>query len=189
MDIQELSAVVQSQIVPSQSYANESQSTVTSSISFSQYNQNDFSRGNVPFVIPGIKSISTSQSKCLVCGSAQGRRRISLENRMDIWVRTRIFVSPGNRHCAKHIENGRLTDESLSAIKVKKAYSYLTGTEVSAFLHALTDLHLKPRKILTFDEDSGLTSGDYHMLLGVSRENFDLMMGCIKGPIKSSKNR
>jgi hypothetical protein len=145
--------------------------------------------GNVDFVIPGIKTVSSSQGRCMICGNKSGRKRISIEARLDVWIKRKLFVPAGNRTCIDHLSNGKFKDEALSSIKPERSAALMTGNVVSSWIHTLTDLFAKPRKLLDFNDSAQLTNEDYRALTGVCKEDFEVLLEHCKAALKSSKNR
>jgi hypothetical protein len=145
--------------------------------------------GQVSFVIPGMKAVSASQGNCMVCGDRKGRSRVTIEARVDMWIRKRIFIPVGNRCCKHHLSDGIFKEEALNMVKLGRDSALMTGQMVATWISTLTEVLSKPRKILDFEGGSPLTNDDYEMLLGVSRVNFDTIFELCQKSVKRSRNR
>jgi hypothetical protein len=140
-------------------------------------------------LIPGIKAVHASERQCFVGGSCKGRNRVNSEERIDVWIKKRIFIPLGTRCCKHHLINGIFKEEALDMIKVGRSSALMKGQMIGTWLSTLTDVFSKPRKILDFEGGSPLTNDDYEMLLCVSRENFDKILEQCRTSVKSSENR
>jgi hypothetical protein len=115
--------------------------------------------------------------------------RLKVAARVIVWVKLRIFIPYGNRCCKIHLSDGKFKEEAMQQIKAVRGSSLMTGKMVSSWLSSITDVFSKPRRILDFELPSELTNDDYEMILGVSRANFDILIGHCQSSIKRSRNR
>jgi hypothetical protein len=178
------SVLLENQLVPN----SDGVSSVYSQSLASNYCPSLVKTGQVSFVIPGMKAVGASQGSCMVCGDKKGRSRVTIEARVDIWIRKRIFIPLGNRCCKHHLSDGIFKEEALNLIKPGPS-ALMTGQMVATWISTLTEVFSKPRMILDFEGGSPLTNDHYEMLLGVSRENFDTILELCQKSIKRSRNR
>lgn len=164
-------------------YALPGPSNISMSQSSSSVSANE---GSVKLM--GINSTKMTQNSCFLCGKKSGRSRIPATALMQAWRIRRIKIPRENRCCSEHLVNGKLTPMSLQLINPSKEYTTMSAEAVTEFIHDLTDEISKSQLAVDFNTNSNLTSDNYKLLLGITREQFDDLMTYCK-TVKSSPNR
>lgn len=129
--------------------------------------------------IPGIPSVKITESKCFICNK-KNRKKIPISARLDVWFKLKCFIPPNNRICGEHLENGIFTLECLNQIKPNRNYSLMNETTISNWITQISNLNSLQKEPLSFDKGSIYTEEDYSMMLGVSKEHFEIMYQYIK---------
>lgn len=60
-----------------------------------------------------FQRVMSTERKCFVCGSSEGRRRVTPQLGKRVFGRRRLFVTPNNRCCDAHLIKVRLFDDKL----------------------------------------------------------------------------
>jgi hypothetical protein len=97
------------------------------------------------------------------------------------WIKKKVYVSRKTRCCKSHLQNKRFTDESLAMITGKKNEVTLTDKEIVQWVNDITSEALRPGRFADFGVNSDMTSDDYKLLTGLSREEFDALHGHLSG--------
>jgi hypothetical protein len=53
----------------------------------------------------------------MVCGDKKGRSRVTIDARVDMWNRKRVYIPLGNRCCKHHLSDGIFKEEACNMIK------------------------------------------------------------------------
>lgn len=141
-------------------------------------------------ILPGVASIPSTESKCFICKKKQ-RKCIPLNARMDVWVKINVYIPPKNRTCQNHLRNSLFKDEVLPVIKSEaNAVCKMSGKEMQNWLVKIKQVVVLKKNPLNFNESmAGWDDKDVYDLLGVSIENFKILLAYIKPHLKNSKKR
>jgi len=139
-------------------------------------------------MIPGIPSIMSSQNRCCVC-MKKVRTRIPFTAILDAFVKRRIHIPPNNRCCKEHLESGRFNDASLLKMKIENKDSFLTGKYVAKWMTLMANHCVRSQRTLDFCGDKQYEECVYKMMLGVGKDDFELLHNECKGKFRNSKNR
>jgi len=147
-------------------------------------------RGEVPMILPGILSVPTSESRCFICQSKEGRSRIPNSARIDLFIRARIHIPEKNRVCKLHLLQGYFTEEAKTFIKATKPDTEVNGQQVSKWLNELADRLIQPRRPIDFNLPSQLTEGDFKLLTGIGEAAFNHLLEVLReSKMRESGNR
>lgn len=132
--------------------------------------------------IPGIPSVKITENKCFICNK-KSRRKIPISARLDVWLKLKVFIPPNNRICTNHLEFGIFLEECLNTIQPMRNYSLMNESTISKWILQITDLVAVRQAPLNFDKESVYTEEDYSMMLGVSKEQFEILLEFVKKDI------
>lgn len=113
----------------------------------------------------------TSEAKCIVCKSPNGRFRITPEARLQAFIDTSILIGPNSRSCTAHLQKDFLLKETALTVLETWPFSHVDAKEITEFLNNLRDKARK--KGLDFDDRSATTDNDYYRLTGLTKNQFD----------------
>lgn len=76
---------------------------------------------------------------CFICGYGQSSdlKCISLEARIQCFIRTRIFIPKNNRCCADHVIKNRLYEDQCQNLRIVSRTSEIETNELSRFVDQL----------------------------------------------------
>ena len=57
--------------------------------------------------------VAASQRNCFVCGSSNGRIRLTKDVKASAWAFKEIYIPPKNRLCKHHIQGSHLSQEAI----------------------------------------------------------------------------
>jgi hypothetical protein len=142
--------------------------------------------------LPGIQSIAASQSRCCVCSDPRGRKRIPKAALSQVWIEKSIVIPHENRTCATHLVDKRFTDAALELINPTKNGVLMCDDQLTAWildLSANSQQKNSKRRRYDFENGQDVPFADYQHLVGVSKENFEILLSFIKPSVHSSNNR
>ena len=79
------------------------------------------------------------------------------------------------RCCREHLADGVFNNEALQVITSTKDGVLLSPNQVTRLLSEMTKQAKRNVGLLSFDLDSRMTSDDYEMILGVTKEQFEIL--------------
>ena len=85
------------------------------------------------------KRVMSTESQCFVCGSTQGRLRVTPQLRSQVFVKRRLFVPKSNRVCERHLVAGRLYTGDLLGLHVAAESSLLDKKDLIAYVEMLAN--------------------------------------------------
>ena len=100
-----------------------------------------------------VSSAASSHSRCFVCKNYAGRNSspfkvISNDGIIDVYVKTKIFVTFGSRCCACHLtDGGFLKEECLSQIDVFKEEKTFNKFQMECFFKSVSSSHKRTNSI------------------------------------------
>ncbi|OXA52003.1 hypothetical protein Fcan01_13830 [Folsomia candida] len=136
-----------------------------------------------------IPTVSKSERRCFICKSVTGRKRVPDSANLQVLQRHYIFIPPKNRTCASHLENNQFTNEALIQITADKQSFELSGPDITKWIAQLLKHIDNKVTILDFGKNSHIKPEDYHLLLGVTRDQFLELLEICRHHIHSSSNR
>ena len=72
---------------------------------------------NTPGELIEFAAVATSEHRCLVCHSKEGRSRVPRTATVDLFLRKQVYVrAEGVRTCAIHLEDGLFTVDAIQRI-------------------------------------------------------------------------
>ena len=115
---------------------------------------------------------------------------MSSQGRFSIFLQNEIIIPAGSRCCPEHMYQDDFTSEAVSEVKSTYDHSILNRTSILDLLRKLryVALHNEQSRIY-FDSDTALSSSDYVILTGISKENFDELHTYIKEHIHNTPAR
>ncbi|OXA46806.1 hypothetical protein Fcan01_18239 [Folsomia candida] len=142
----------------------------------------------IPVVDVPIPSVISTQSHCFVCKSPV-RTRIKKRAIIEVFIRRGILIPENNRCCREHLHGEMLKEDVLTSLVSARDSSSLTGEQVSKWMVTLRGIITEKKLPIDFSKDSRLTNSDYEMLLGVSIDNFDVLLAHCQGSVRNTANR
>ncbi|XP_021943615.1 uncharacterized protein LOC110842214 [Folsomia candida] len=136
-----------------------------------------------------IPTVSKSERRCFICKSVAGRKRVPDSAILQVLQRHYIYIPPKNRTCASHLENNQFTNEALNQITADKQSFELSGPDITKWTTQLLKHIDNKVTILDFGKNSHIKPEDYHLLLGVTRDQFLELLEICRHHIHSSSNR
>lgn len=137
-------------------------------------------------LIPGISTVSSTQCRCFICSNVK-RNRISESASKDLWISEEILVPSNSRACPKHFVDGKFTAEAKEIIRTKaKQGVHMQPVDVGKWFKRLAN---ESRGKIINVEDDKLTTEDFKLLFGISKENFEDMYATIKDHLRMSRHR
>ncbi|OXA45584.1 hypothetical protein Fcan01_19479 [Folsomia candida] len=136
-----------------------------------------------------IPTVSKSERRCFICKSVTGRKRVPDSAILQVLQRHYIYIPPKNRTCASHLENNQFTNEALIQITADKQSFELSGPDITKWIAQLLKHIDNKVTILDFGKNSHIKPEDYHLLLGVTRDQFLELLEICRHHIHSSSNR
>jgi len=136
-------------------------------------------------VVPGMLSLVATERRCCICGG-KGRSRVPLTVVVDTWMTKQVFIPPSNRCCKDHLDNGKLQKNIV--LRPQKKDAEISGTQLSKLMHGIASYFAKNKRTLDFD-CVNYDDQVYHMLLGVSKQNFEQLFKVTSKEMRNSKNR
>lgn len=143
-----------------------------------------------PSIRLAIPCTSTGHSFCFICKKPGPKLLVTPACiRFRAYILNEVFVPPGSRCCASHIQNGQLSTDAIEKIKAIKDSSYLNRTSILELLKQTRDEVLRRENTrLDFDDPASLSSHDYYNLTGLEKEQFDDLMNSVNN-IRPTKSR
>jgi len=87
----------------------------------------------------GFSTVGSTQQRCFVCKSIDGRGRVPKNACLDLFQIKRIFVNEDRvRCCRDHLDNGFFTKEAMDMIQTTNDAVQLSGETEIAFIYFLT---------------------------------------------------
>jgi hypothetical protein len=142
--------------------------------------------------LPNIMSVASSQKACFLCKNKDGRKRIPKVALSQVWIEKNILIPHENRCCASHLAGKQFTDGSMDEIVATRRGVLMTDEQLSRWILDLSELCKKnkeQRKRFDFEAPNNVKDDDYHLLLGVTKPNFETILSIIKSGLHKSQNR
>lgn len=120
-----------------------------------------------------------SSITCLVCNGLNDIHRLSLECRVDVFVKRNIYIPVKNVCCKHHLnDQGFLIPGFMEGLRYINRPYVLKGPELQSFLEALR-LEVDRAVHRRFEDESSLTDTEFEILYPLSKANFiDLLTYC-----------
>ena len=145
--------------------------------------------------------LSKSNQSCSICQTHFSKKkkksvRINEEIRSECLINHKIFIPEKSKCCATHICDDSLLEEGIEMIKKSKVMLFsieqdelieifsLIKTKLQNLKSKLNNVEKKP--ILSFDVDSTFNASNYHVLTGLTPEQFNDL--CSKIPLTDLKH-
>lgn len=115
--------------------------------------------------------------------------------RVRAFIEDNILIMNPSRCCNKHITNGYLNTAAVQRIEKKEKKCEFSTEELMDIFSAIRSEFLSKQSIvknlsniapLSFDDPTRLTSDNYYILTGLSRQDFDTLCSCL--PAASLRN-
>lgn len=135
--------------------------------------------------LEGIPSTMSSQNKCFIC-SANVRTRVRRRTILEVWIAKGILVPENNRCCTDHLDGEVLKQEALNQIEIAQNHSNVTPQHISKLFKLFRDASMKKELPIDFSDPRRYTDLEYKLLLGVKREDFEILLGHCEGMRKST---
>ena len=146
-------------------------------------NEASTSQSQTVYSVP-LKTPFSSHAQCFLC-KKPGPKLVVVPStsRYDAFIQTSILLPVGIRCCSSHLENNRFTTFAISCLKVMekvKEGSKITDTELVSLLHFIINAAQQNKsKRLDFDGQDTLSDDDYHTLTGISKDQFNDLVGYV----------
>lgn len=128
-----------------------------------------------------LQGVRTTQARCFVCHSKNGRKAIPWSAIRQAWFDVRCYVPKTNRTCDEHLTRAHLfNDEAVEMIIALKQDIDVEIKEFEPWLHAVSDI---PKSTPYSFEEDGIEPEKYKMFLGIDKENFDDLLQYLNGSI------
>uniref|UniRef100_A0A6P7FUR3 Uncharacterized protein LOC114331194 n=1 Tax=Diabrotica virgifera virgifera TaxID=50390 RepID=A0A6P7FUR3_DIAVI len=109
---------------------------------------------------------------CFVCDRARNLERLSLEARVDIYMKREIFVGKGALCCSDHINDDSMLDHNIiENLRGNTRNVNLSPKEVSEWFQALR-LTAIENTTNRFETDTCIQEDDFKALTNLSKNNF-----------------
>ncbi|XP_021965136.1 uncharacterized protein LOC110860413 [Folsomia candida] len=140
-------------------------------------------------VIHGIRGYSNSESRCFLCFNHSGRSRVPKPAIKETWLRKKVYISPGSRCCRDHLMGNMFTESTLQLIEGTRDNVRVTNSELVEWIDVITEEAIRKELPINFNADSKMTSEEYEIFTGLSREQFDSVLQYCREDIRNSSVR
>ena len=145
-----------------------------------------------PSVKLSIPSTNRGHSFCFTCICKKAGSKLvvtPIKARFTVFLHKEVYVPAGSRCCPGHIVDGILTSDALQKIRTSNDSTYLNRTSILELLqNARESLLQKTHTRFDFDDPHGLSDEYYYNLTGLTKTQFDDLMGYVND-VRSSKSR
>ncbi len=126
-----------------------------------------------------LKGSTTTQSRCFICHSKNGRKAVPWPAIQQAWFETRCYIPKTNRSCEEHLTvSNKFNDDALRMIADSKIDVNVNISDFKVWLNRVSDF---PKSTPYNFEEDGIEAEKYKMFLGISKENFDDLLTYVKG--------
>jgi len=129
-----------------------------------------------------IKRTIKTHSSCIICNSTNNLKKITLRAQSYAFINSNIIIPSGARCCSSHLSDGLLSEDAMKMLRVFSESTTMPIKELERLIQEGRQIALN--KDLDFDNVTSL-SDDYYQLMGVSRNDFEIMVNCIKKTVRS----
>jgi hypothetical protein len=127
--------------------------------------------------IPQLLSVTSTQNQCFLCKKPD-RHRLPKSAQVQAWIEKTILIPHNNRCCPEHLDGKNFSEEALAMIEGKKEGVLLSDDELATWILNMTShckKQLGKRRRIDFDNTNNVLASDYNLLLGISKDNFEIL--------------
>lgn len=121
----------------------------------------------------------TSSNTCFICGYNGNITRLSIECRVNIFLKLNIYVSENTRACANHLNDSGLLHNHLydGLSSVNRPYRF-QGNQLRSFLQGLRSV-VNNMSTSKFDDENNISDRDFTSFSPITKDQFrDLFTFC-----------
>lgn len=126
----------------------------------------------------------TRAGSCLICNERNGIHRMTLNCRIDIFLKRNIYIPEGTRCCLDHLNNdGFMLDVLLGGLRYFDRPIILRGPELRSFLQCLRELAVNGVQ-KRYENENNFSDDEFEALSPISKEQFnELFTYCERVPV------